>query len=206
MFEAVVLPTPGPSMPPMSESEDSVLLMGCCSGDMAAFEALYRRYHERVYRFIFRMLNNHELAEEAVADTLHAVWKNASSFRGGSAVSSWIFGIAYKTALKTVDRNARHTRNREDVEQMDAVEDSDPANNPHLNASLLADTERVQKAMVKLSPEHQAVMTLTATGHSCEEIATIVDCPKNTVKTRVFHARKQLQRLLGNTAPSNNSE
>lgn len=206
MLDAIVLNTYRYTSDHMAEAEDGELINACCAGNTSAFEILYLRYHPRVYRFVFRMLDDHEMAEEVVADTLYAVWKSASAFKARSAVSSWILGIAYRTALKALERNGRFFRGREDAEVLDTIADESPHLNPELTASQFADTNLVIGALSKLSPEHQAVVQLTATGHSCAEIATIVDCPVNTVKTRMFHARKQLQRLLGSDVPDTKRE
>lgn len=191
---------------PMREAHDLELLQRCSDGDTTAFEVLFRRFHPRVYRFVCGMVNSHELAEEVVADTLYAVWNGAAGFRCQSAVSSWIMGIAYRTALKAIRRNDRHARRREGSDALDALIDDDPGHDPQHAAGLRDDARLVQQAVSRLSAQQQAVVQLTAVGHSCEEIAAIVQCPRNTVKTRMFHARKQLLRLLGSKIPGNRAE
>lgn len=99
-------------------------------GEKDAFEVMYERFHPRIYRFVFRVLNSHEFSEEAVADTLYAVWNQASSFQEKSAVSTWIFGIAYRTSLKILDKNKRHFHQREPESRLDELEDSNPTSNP----------------------------------------------------------------------------
>lgn len=181
----------------MHDLDDGALLEKVSREDKNAFEVLYKRFHRRVYQFVFRQLHSHELAEEATADTLYAVWKQAGSFQGRSAVSTWILGIAYRSSLKILEKNARHTRSRDPESELDTTEDANPSHNPeHLTEQRLV-SEQVQYAMEHLSPDHIAVVQLTAVGHSCEEIAAVVGCPKNTVKTRMFHARRQLRAALG---------
>lgn len=166
------------------------------SQNQAAFEALYRRYHPRVYRFVFRMLTSPELAEEVVADTLHAVWTTAAGFQGKSAVSTWIFGIAYRTALKAIRSRKRYARFTDSADDSELLVDTQNHNDPAVNTEIAAEARAVFSALDKLSPAHRAVAELTALGYSCREIGRIIDCPDNTVKTRMFHARKNLRTLL----------
>ena len=164
--------------------------------NQATFEALYRRYHPRIYRFVFRMLNSPDLAEEAVADTLHAVWTSASGFQGNSSVSTWIFGIAYRTALKAIRSRKRYARFTDSADDSEVLVDTQRHNDPAVSTEIAAEAKAVFSVLDKLSPEHRAVAELTALGYSCREIGRIVDCPDNTVKTRMFYARKKLRTLL----------
>ncbi|MBX2878828.1 MAG: sigma-70 family RNA polymerase sigma factor [Granulosicoccus sp.] len=200
MLDALIVETHPTMVGSMTELDDVTLVQHTSHQDTAAFEVLYRRFHPRVYNFIFRMTRNTELTEEATADTLYAVWKSAASFKHKSAVSTWILGIAYKTALKTLEKNSRHTQKRDQSDLLETVEDSHPDHDPARVTGTLMESDMVQQAILKLSPEQQAVVQLTATGHSCSEISSILDCPTNTVKTRMFHARKLLQRHLQFTA------
>ena len=117
---------------------------------------------------------------------MFVVWTDAKKFRGKSAVSSWIFGIAYRKALTALRREGRYEAPlRRDVETAD----------PH--GSPRADLELIHAGLAGLSPDHRQVIELTYfCGYSYEEIAAIADCPVNTVKTRMFHARRRLKVLL----------
>ena len=133
------------------------------------------------------------LAEEVVNDTMLVVWNRASTFAGRSKVSTWIFGIAYKQAIKRLEREGRRRLERlpEDWESMSGVMSVDS------DISKLQLQEMLDKAMQGLSDNHRSVVELTYQfGYSYGEIAEIVGCPVNTVKTRMFHARAQLRRIL----------
>lgn len=172
------------------------LIRSVAKGDRKAFERLFRLYHPRIYKFSIRMLQDHFSAEEVASDTLYAVWSGASKFREQSAVSSWILGIAYRRSLKSYNKSARHTENREPAFELEALEESSPTVNPETHTSNAMDISHLQKALSTLSSNHRAVMELIALGYSVSEIASIVGCPENTVKTRTFHARRQLQIAL----------
>src|SRR5258708_12977265 len=80
-------------------------------GHCEAFHELYVKYHRRLARFIARINWRKEDIEEIINDTFMIVWQSAGDYRHASQVSTWIFGIAYRTALKSLRRQRRHTAN-----------------------------------------------------------------------------------------------
>ena len=172
------------------------LIRAVADGDRIAFEQIFRLYHPRIYKFSIRMLQDHQLAEEVACDTLYAVWTSASKFREQSAVSTWILGIAYRRSLKSYNRNARHTNKREPAYQLEELVEQSPGVNPETFTNNAMEGKQLQAALSTLSSDHRAVIELTALGHSCGEIAKIVGCPENTVKSRTFHARRHLRSAM----------
>jgi RNA polymerase sigma-70 factor (ECF subfamily) len=171
------------------EDSDRRLLDKVAAGDREAFRELYVVYHRRLARFLVRLTRRYEVAEEIINDTLWVVWRKAGEFRGESRISTWIMGIAYRRALKTL-RNRGH-------QLYDAV----PIESETLVApDELAEAETgewIVQAMQQLPLEQRLALEYAyGYGHSCEEIALIMDCPANTVKTRLFHARAKLRALL----------
>jgi len=186
----VHLPGAKPTAPDPAGADDAhdlALLRRVAAADRSALEELYTRYHRRLARFLTRVTLRYELAEEIINDTLWIVWQSAGEFRGASRVSTWIVGIAYRRALKTM----RHASVRPHATALDEpVELEDPADE-------VARRELVERALATLPLEQRLVLELTYyLGHSCEEIAAITDCPVNTVKTRMFHARRKLRQWL----------
>jgi len=159
--------------------------------DLLAFETLYRIYHPKLTRFLTSMLHRPHLVEEALNDTMMVVWKRPDKFNGASKVSTWIFAVAYRTALKARSRFDEPVEDRADLEPVDDEADPERSlNQRQVQKVLLA-------AMSKLSPEHRAVLDLTYfhdVGY--REIAEILDCPVGTVKTRMHHARRYLKTML----------
>jgi RNA polymerase sigma-70 factor (ECF subfamily) len=157
--------------------------------DRGAFRDLYVMYHRRLARFLMRMSLSHETVEEIINDTLWTVWQKSADFRGASRVSTWIVGIAYRRALKSL-RQARASRVPLTDEFIDMASDTDIAGGNELHQWL-------ERAMAELPVEQRMVMEFAyLMGHSCEEIAQIMHCPVNTVKTRMFHAREKLRLSL----------
>jgi RNA polymerase sigma-70 factor (ECF subfamily) len=159
--------------------------------DVDAFERLYRIYQPRLARFLINLLMRPQLVEEVLDDTMMVVWQTAGSFRGTSKLSTWVFAIAYRKALKA---KARWPDPVED-EENDTRVSNDPGPDAELQRSRIHDA--LTAAMAKLSSEQRAVVDLTYFhGLSYREIADIVRCPVDTVKTRMFHARRRLKQAL----------
>ena len=164
------------------------------SGDRAALAELYRRYYHALRRFIYRITGDIEAAQEGVNDVMLVVWRSASSFAGRSKVGTWIMGIAYRKALQAQNRSSRWTTRFKAAEWSDGIE---PHESKDELTEELSQREWLGHAVEALSPKHRAVVELTYFyGCSYDEIAEIVGCPVNTVKTRMFHARAKLKEAL----------
>ena len=178
--------------------DDVALMAGVAAERMDAFEALYRLYHPRLVRFLEGMTRRPSLVEEVLDDTMLVVWRRAHTWLPTAKVSTWIFGIAYRQALKAL-------RQVDDaVEFQDRDEQADAADADSFHASPDGTLQRQQLriqldgALAALSPEQRAVIQMTYyLGYSCRDIAQVLDCPVDTVKTRMFYARRRLRTLLG---------
>jgi len=158
-------------------------------GDRRAFEELYNLYHRRMARFLTRLTRRYELAEEIINDTFWVVWRKARGFRGDSQPSTWILGIAYRKARNAL-RTAARLAGQDLPEPALPAAGEEPASGEELR-------DWLAQALAQLPVEQRlAVHLCYELGHSCEEIAVIMGCPVNTVKTRLFHARAKLQKLL----------
>jgi RNA polymerase sigma-70 factor (ECF subfamily) len=172
-------------------ADECALLARVADGDLQAFERLYRHYQPRLTRFLTTLLRRPPLIEEVLDDTMMVVWQTAARFRGASKPSTWIFAIAYRKAQKA------RARWPEPVEPPST--DNRPSEEPAPDAEL--NQERLRKALAsamdQLSADHRAVVDLTYFhGLGYREIAEIVDCPVDTVKTRMFHARRRLRQAM----------
>jgi len=170
---------------------EMALLARVVGGDRAAFEELYRLYHPRLTRFLLNLIRRPTLVEEVLNDTMMVVWDRADSFNGASKLSTWIFAIAYRKAMKGLKR------------QDEAIEDKEAENRVSEEAGPEEESSRhrinalLMRAMDELSPAHRAVVDLTYFHElGYREIAAILECPVDTVKTRMFHARRHLRRRL----------
>lgn len=170
---------------------ETELLRRVASRDLQAFERLYRIYQLRLTRFLTTLLKRAELIEEVLDDTMMTVWRSAGSFTGASKPSTWIFAIAYRKARRA---QARWPDPVEDPE-VDTRVSPDPGPDQELGHQQLR--AALLSAMDELSVDHRAVVDLTYFHDmGYREIAEIVDCPVDTVKTRMFHARRRLKEAM----------
>jgi RNA polymerase sigma factor (sigma-70 family) len=178
--------TAGKAVTGAKECNELALLGRISRRDRGAFAELYRQYHPRLYGYLRRLLKDLATVEEVLDDVMIVVWTDARKFRGNSAVSSWVFGIAYRKALTAMRSERRYQAPLDHNADADAV-----AREPTIHE------EWIRVALNHLRDDHRQVVELTYYGgFSYREIAEIVGCPVNTVKTRMFHARRRLKVLL----------
>ena len=186
-------------------TEAEILLMQqIVRQDRKAFERFYYDYSPRIGKFLFRMLKNQELVDEAINNVMLTVWQSADRFDPSrSKLTTWLFGIAHNKALKLLEQQRRHQHEElPDTEQADDVDNPSDwvqtaPDNPERTVMGWELGDNLLRALDLLSAEQRMVLELTfVEGYSYQEIADITDCPVNTVKTRVFHARKKLAELL----------
>lgn len=169
---------------------DARLVAAVGRGDRHAFQDLYRAYFPRLARFLGRMTRNAPLVEEVINDTMLVVWQKALTYDGSSKVSTWIFGIAYRQALKAL-------RGADEPVEFPAEPPCEPEQEPEHAAVGKQLQQGVNRALAALPVEQRMVVSLTYFhGMAYQEIAETMGCPVNTVKTRMFHARQRLKAIL----------
>ena len=172
------------------DASDVALMARVVARDLAAFEALYRIYDARLARFLGLMIAQRAIVEEVLNDTMLVVWNRAATYNHQSKVSTWIFAIAYRTALKALHRHDEPLADPTDEPMADQPGPEQRRSDDETRAALT-------QALDMLSSEHRSVLVLTYF-HDLPyaEIAQIMTCPIDTVKTRGFHARRRLRALL----------
>jgi RNA polymerase sigma-70 factor (ECF subfamily) len=171
-----------------ARDHDNDLLIAVAAGNRQALEELYLSYHRRLARFLSRFTARYENVEEIINDTFMVVWLSAKDFRYASQVSTWIIGIAYRTALKSLRRQKNHTAARSLDEYPEQTID------PTFETEV---QDWLKHGLNQLPVEQRLTLELAYhMGHSLEEIAAITECPVGTVKARMFHAREKLRQYL----------
>jgi RNA polymerase sigma-70 factor (ECF subfamily) len=174
------------------EVGDDILIGRIAGGDRLAMRALYARHHVKVFRFVLRLVRNEASAQDLINEVFLDVWRQAGRFEGRSAVSTWILAIARFKALSSM---RRRTEAMLDEETAEAIEDQ--ADTPDVALQKKDAGEILRQCLTKLSPDHREIIDLVYYHEkSVEDVARIVDIPENTVKTRMFYARKKLAELL----------
>ena len=171
---------------------DERLVARVAAGDRLAMEALYARHHLRIYRFVLRLVNDAATAEDLTSDVFLDVWKQAGRFEGRSQVSTWMLAIARYKAMSTLRRQAD-----DPLDGVIANEIPESADNPEANGHKQHESALLRQCLRQLSPTHREVIDLVYYHEkSVAEVAEITGVPPNTVKTRMFHARKRIADLL----------
>jgi RNA polymerase sigma-70 factor, ECF subfamily len=176
----------------MQTTSDEVLIGRIASGDRLAMQVLFARHHVRVYRFVLRLVRDEAAAEDLISEVFLDVWRQAGRFEGRSAVSTWLLAIARFKALSVLRR-----RPDEELDEEKAAAIEDPSDNPEVVLEKKDKSAIIRKCLGGLSAEHREIIDLVYYHEkSVEEVAEIVGIPENTVKTRMFYARKRLAELL----------
>jgi RNA polymerase sigma-70 factor (ECF subfamily) len=161
-------------------------------GDRLAMAALYARHHVRVYRFLLRFVNDAANAEDLAGDVFLEVWKHAQRFEGRSQVSTWLLAIARYKAISLLRGRINERLDNELL--ADTPDHADHAETILLRRNAVA---AVRQCLTQLSLAHREIIDLVYYhGKTIAEVAEITGAPQNTVKTRMFHARKRLAKLV----------
>ena len=177
----------------MSQSASDADLIGrIAKGDSQAMPLLFARHRTRVYRFILRRVRSEGLAEDLVNETFLAVWQQAARFAGASSTTTWMLAIAHNKAV-----SALRKRREEALEEGAAEAIADAADSAE---TLLAKGDKgaaLRTCLDRLPDDQRIVMDLVYYHEqSIREVAEILAIPENTVKTRMFYARKKLSEML----------
>jgi len=171
------------------DDPESVLVARIAAREQPALADLYGIYRRRLARFLGRFLASPDLVDEVINDVMFVVWQDAARFELRSKVSTWIFGIAWRKALKALERQKRQGPPQSQPPETAGVADE--------STGALANREWLRRGLDRLAPHQRLVVELTFfLGCSYQEIAEIAGCPVNTVKTRMFHARQRLRDIL----------
>lgn len=179
------------------DAADRELMRRIVLQDRSAFEDLYHQYAPRLGAYLSRVLRQQDLAEECFDDVMVVVWQKADRFQMDKRVSTWLFGIAHNKARAALSKRWRQP----DRPDERATEDQGgilPDEADFEEQLMQRDQLKVLcRAIEALPPEHRSVLELTfSEGFSYTEIAEVAQVPVNTIKTRMFHARKKLRQAL----------
>jgi RNA polymerase sigma-70 factor (ECF subfamily) len=172
--------------------KDEALIAAIATGDQRAMRILYDRHHVRVFRFATRLVGDAATAEDVVSECFMDVWRQADRFEGRSAVTTWILSIARFKALTARVRRPEVVLDEKVTETV-----ADEADTPEQSALEIDRGVQLRECLKKLTAEHREIVDLVYYhDKTIEEVADIIQAPKNTVKTRMFYARKRLAQLL----------
>ena len=191
-YTQVISPAPPARTQAAQDTSDEVLVARIAGRDKQALQLLYSRHHVRIYRFALRFLNDEAAAEDTVSEVFIDVWRQAERFEGRSQVTTWLLAISRNKALSVLRR-----RSSEELDDEVAEFIEDPSDNPEVAMLKSQRASVLQDCLTQLSPAHREIVDLVYYHEkSVEEVAEIIAVPANTVKTRMFYARKRIGELM----------
>ena len=175
-----------------SAADDRQLLERIAARDQTALRALYARHQARVFRFVLRLVKQEAIAEELTNEVFLEAWRNAGTFEGKASASTWLLSIAHHRAVSSLRKRRELAWNEET-----AAEIADTDDDPEVVAQKADKSVQLRRAMDQLSPVHREIIDLVYYHEmSIAEVSEVVRIPENTVKTRMFYARKRLSEIL----------
>jgi len=167
------------------------LVASIAAGDKQAFHSIYEQTYGKVARYVGKLVADEILAEDVLVQTYTVAWQKMASFKGSSRLTTWLIGIARNIAFKEFRKNKFHEPFNETYIAAD--------NTSHLLPEKKDREEKMKQALTALSANHREVLELVFyQGLTYPEVSTLINIPVNTVKTRVFHAKKALKETLRN--------
>jgi len=173
--------------------EDSTLLLRYRDGDVAAFEILYRRHNDALYRYLLRLCRHRENADDIFQEVWGKIIKSADRYRPTAKFSTFLYRIAHNCFIDHLRRNRRHLH----AVDVDPDSQSDPGDPLDMIAERNLARERLELALRQLPDEQRTVFLLhEESGLDLDEIALLTDCNRETAKSRLRYAVQKLRRAI----------
>jgi RNA polymerase sigma-70 factor, ECF subfamily len=174
-----------------ADASDDALIKAIGRGDRHAMALLYGRHHVRVYRFALCITGDASSAEDVVSDVFLQVWRQADRFESRAQVSTWLLAIARNKSLSEVRRRSANHLDCEMIEIPYAADDAE------ISAQRRSRSELIRRCLAQLSAvQREVIDQVYYHEKSVADVAKIVGVPANTVKTRMFHARRRIGMFL----------
>jgi RNA polymerase sigma-70 factor (ECF subfamily) len=182
--------------------EDDAIVERARAGDRAAFQTLFEKYHRRAFAIAIGVVKRPEDALDVVQDAFIKVHKHIGNFQGTSSFYTWLYRIVMNLAIDHIRKARKVTEWGDDVQRDDDAGDGTlvphmPDENPSKAVVRRELSAKINAALETLPEYHRAVILLREVeGMSYEEMAQVLDVPKGTIMSRLFHARRKLQEQL----------
>jgi RNA polymerase sigma-70 factor (ECF subfamily) len=172
----------------MSDQGDRELIARIAKKDATAVQALFTSHQTRIFRFTMRLVRNEAVAEELCNEVFLEVWRKAGTYKGQSAVTTWLLSIARNKAISQLRK-----RSESELDEEHAAAVPDDQDTPDVEYAKQNKAEIMRRCIDQLSPAHKEIIDLVYYQEKAvNEVSEILDVPPATVKTRMFYARKQL--------------
>jgi RNA polymerase sigma-70 factor (ECF subfamily) len=179
---------------PMNKSpEDSALMLRYCDGDVAAFEVLYRRHKDAVFRYLLRLCQHRDTAEDVFQDVWGKIVKARDSYRPTAKFSTFLYRVAHNCFIDHIRRNKRHTQ----TATVEPDSQPDPADLPEVETERSLARRRLEAALQELPEEQRDVFLLSEeAGLSLDQISSVTDSNRETAKSRLRYAVNKLRAAI----------
>jgi len=176
----------------VSDTSDAALIQSIAADDKRAMHILFTRHNVRVFRFVLRLVGDKSTAEDIVSEVFLDVWRQAGKFQSRSEVTTWLLAITRNKSFSALRR-----RPTEELDEEAAATIEDTADDTEAMMQNRQKADVMLQSLPQLSPAHREVIDLVYYHEkSIEEVAKIIGVPPNTVKTRMFYARKRIAELM----------
>lgn len=176
---------------------DELLLRRACKGDVQAFEELMQSHESRIYAIALRMMGNREDAQDCAQEAMVRIYRAMGSFKGQSALATWIYRITMNTCLDELRR-----RKARKITSLDSLVDNgwsptDTGDTPEEHGLRVEKQNALNQAIQSLPDDMRAAIILRdVKGYSYDEIASILDANVGTIKSRISRGREKLREIL----------
>jgi RNA polymerase sigma-70 factor (ECF subfamily) len=180
-------------------ADDHRLIADCLRGDTSAFGVLVRRYQDRLFNTVFRLVGNAEDAQDVVQEAFLNAYQSLDGFKGDALFFTWLYRIAVNTAISLKRKQRvvlRIDGGRNGEPGIEPLDPSDVSRPGHALEQAEQET-RIQRALARLSAEHRAVLVMKdMEGQKYEMMAEVLGVPIGTIRSRLHRARLELRDLL----------
>ncbi len=196
---------------------DDALVAATRKGDRDAYKTLVERYQSRIFSMALNIVKNREDAEDVVQESFVKAFLSLDKFKGDSSFFTWLYRIAFNMAVDVKRRSARRGGNHFEYKESLGVSPSGSSGadteatlgapvqhveGPHEALARKQTGQKIQEVLAELSEDHRAVIALREIdGLNYDEISEALNIPRGTVMSRLFYARKALQKALKEFAP-----
>ncbi len=185
-------------IPAMDASpDDGALMLRYKDGDVAAFEVLYRRHNDALYRYLLRLCRHPDTAEDVFQEVWGKIIKARTNYQPTAKFSTFLYRVAHNCFIDHIRRNKRHMH----AVVADPDQQPDPGEAPEALTERALARRRLLAALDELPEEQRDVFLLyEEAGLSLDEIASITDCNRETAKSRLRYANNKLRAAIGEPA------
>jgi len=181
------------------EPDDRALMLRYQDGDVSAFEVLYRRHKDAIYRYLLRLCGHRDTAEDIFQDVWGKIVNSRSSYRPTAKFTTFLYRVAHNCFIDHLRRNKRHANNT----TLEPELHGDPGETLELTTERSLARERLELALKELPDEQRDAFLLSEEGGlSMDQIASVTGCNRETAKSRVRYAVNKLRSAIDEPAES----